>query len=314
MTSTRLRYPRMLPVCVAICLVAGQCFAAAGAPELPDPGKPRMTRDEQKQLGLQVAAEVYKQMPVQPDSSPETQYIQALGKRLVNTIPADRSWPFQFHVIAQKEINPIALPDFFQKLAAEGNSGPQFLSDHPNPGNRRTAIQAQIKNWPNQQYSSDSDEFASVRKHATGVQAYDAKEIAAGAKNGRWTAENKKNGVVFPDAPATAAAPAGAASMPAVSISAVQPSPNFQIADLGGLRIARPQNWEVIENRESSATIAPRAGVSGGAVAYGVVIRAQRAPAANMSASKLTEAVAQSLQSGDGNLKVVWQIQRLTVG
>src|SRR5207247_5386400 len=54
------------------------------------PGKPRMTRDEQKQLGLQVAAEVYKQMPVQPDSSPETQYIQALGKRLVNTIPADR--------------------------------------------------------------------------------------------------------------------------------------------------------------------------------------------------------------------------------
>src|SRR2546427_505374 len=91
MTSTRLRYPRMLPVCVAICLTAGQCFAAAGAPELPDPGKPRMTRDEQKQLGLQVAAEVYKQMPVQPDSSPETQYIQALGKRLVNTIPADRS-------------------------------------------------------------------------------------------------------------------------------------------------------------------------------------------------------------------------------
>ena len=55
MTSTRLRYPRMLPVCVAICLTAGQCFAAAGAPELPDPGKPRMTRDEQKQLGLQVA-------------------------------------------------------------------------------------------------------------------------------------------------------------------------------------------------------------------------------------------------------------------
>jgi len=211
-------------------------------------------------------------------------------------------------------INPIALADFFQKLAAEGNSGPQFLSDHPNPGNRRTAIQAQIKDWPNQQYSSDSDEFASVRKHATGVQAYDAKEIAAGAKNGRWTAENKKNGVVFPDAPATAAAPAGAASMPAVSISAVQPSPNFQIADLGGLRIARPQNWEVIENRESSATIAPRAGVSGGAVAYGVVIRSQRAPAANMSASKLTEAVAQSLQSGDSNMKVVGQIQRLTVG
>jgi len=384
-----------------------------------------MTRDEQKQLGLQVAAEVYRQMPVLPDSSPETQYIQALGKRLVNTIPADRSWPFQFHVVAQKEINafalpggpmfvnigtitaagneaelagvmaheiahvymqhsakqqdkssllqglaglagaaagalggvagtaaqtgiqigagtlllkysrgdeaqadavgaiilwkaginPIALADFFQKLAAEaGNSGPQFLSDHPNPGNRRTAIQTQIKNWPSQQYSSDSPQFASVQKHATGVQVYDAKEIAAGAKNGRWTAENKKNGAVFPDAPATAAASGGAGSMPAVSISAVQPSSNFQIADLGGLRIARPQNWEVIENQQSSATIAPRAGVSGGAVAYGVVIRSERAPSANMSPSQLTEAVAQSLQSGDSNMKAVGQIQRLTVG
>src|SRR5438876_11952119 len=124
-------------------------------------------------------------------------------------------------------------------------------------------------------------------------------------------AENKKNGEEFPDAPATAAAPAGAASMPAVSISAVQPSPNFQIADLGGLRIARPQNWEVIEHRESSATIAPPAGVSGGAVAYGVLIRAQRAPAANMSASKLTEAAAQSLQRGDSTTKVHGHIQRL---
>jgi len=110
------------------------------------------------------------------------------------------------------------------------------------------------------------------------------------------------------------AAPEGAASFPAVPISAVRPSPNFQIADLGGLRIARPRNWEVIENRESSATIAPRAGVSGGAVAYGVVIRLQRAPAANMSASKLTEAVAQSLQSSDSNMKVVGQIQPLTIG
>ena len=93
--------------------------------------------------------------------------------------------------------------------------------------------------------------------------------------------------------------------MPAVPVSAVQPSPNFRIADLGGLTIARPQNWEVIENRESSATIAPRAGVSGGAVAYGVVIRSMRPPSANMSVSKLTEAVAQSLQASDGNMKVV---------
>src|SRR5262249_7452534 len=123
--------------------------------------------------------------------------------------------------------NPVALADFFQKLAAEGNSGPQFLSDHPNPGNRRSAIQAQIKDWPPQQYSGDSAQFASVRQHANGVRAYNAKEIADGAKSGQWTSDNRKNGAVFPDAPAAAGGPA---SMPAVAISAVQPSSNFQTA------------------------------------------------------------------------------------
>src|SRR5215467_5481469 len=110
MTSTRLRNPRMPLIRVVICLMAAQYLLAAGAPELPDPGKPHMTRDEQMKLGLQAAGQVYKQMPVLPDSSPETQYIEALGKKLVNTIPADRSWPFQFHVVAQKEINAFALP------------------------------------------------------------------------------------------------------------------------------------------------------------------------------------------------------------
>ena len=143
------------------------------------------------------------------------------------------------------------------------------------------------------------------------MRAYDAKEIADGAKNGQWTAENKKNGAVFPDAPA--AGPA-AASMPAVSMSAVQPSANFQTADLGALTIARPQNWEVLENQQSSATIAPRAGVSGGAIAYGLVIRSTRAPAANMSASQLTAAIAQSLQISDSNMKAAGQVQPITVG
>src|ERR1041385_6235461 len=108
--TKQLGHQKILRVAVGICLLAAQCFAAAGAPELPDPGNRSMTRDEQKQLGLQVAGQVYTQMPVLPDSSPETQYIQTLGKRLANTIPADRSWPFQFHVIPQKEINAFALP------------------------------------------------------------------------------------------------------------------------------------------------------------------------------------------------------------
>ena len=100
--------------------------------------------------------------------------------------------------------------------------------------------------------------------------------------------------------------------MAPVAISAVQPSPNFQTADLGALRIARPQNWEIVDNQQNSATIAPRAGVSGGAVAYGVVIRVARV-GANTSATQITTAIAQNLQKSDSNMKVLGQVQPVTV-
>jgi hypothetical protein len=221
-------------------------------------------------------------------------------------------------------INPVALATFFEKLEKEGGGGgPQFLSDHPNPGNRKTAIQNEIKDWPAKQYSGDSPQFASTRQHAMGVKAYTAQEIEAGAKNGQWTAENKKNGAVFTKAPAPAAgtaggAPGGAspgpASMPAVPLTQVQPSRTFQTADLGGLKIARPQNWDIIENQQDSATIAPKAGVANGAVAYGVVMHASQAPSANMNPTQLTQAVVQSLQMSDPNMKPLGQVQQTNVG
>ena len=424
----RQRVQALLQILLAAMFVAAQCYAVGPVPELPDPGNPRMTRDQQRQIGLQAAAEVYKQMPVLPDSSPETQYIRMLGKRLVDVIPAAHSWPFEFHVIAQKEINafalpggpmfvnigtitaakneaelagvmshemahvymqhsakqqdknsllsglaglagavagamggaagtlaqagiqvgagtlmlkysrgdesqadavgaiimwkagfnPVALADFFETIAKQGSQGPQFLSDHPDPGNRRTAIQEEIKNWPPKQFSGNTPEFDAARKHAQGVRAYSAQEIADGAKSGQWVSENQKNGAVFAGAPATPGAPAappaaGSAPMPAVPISQVLPSPRFVNTNLGGVLLLRPDNWDVLENQQASATIAPRAGVSNSGVAYGVVIRADQAPG-NMNLGQLTSAVMQSLQRGDPNLRPVGQIQGVNLG
>jgi hypothetical protein len=375
-------------------------------------------------------------MPVLPDSSPETKYIQALGQRLYSAIPADRSWPFQFHVIAQKEVNafalpggpmfvnigtigavdneaelagvmahemahvymqhsakqqdkgslleglaglagaiagtgtvgslaragiqigagtlmlkysrgdeaqadavgaiimwkagfnPVALADFFEKLQAQtGSSGPQFLSDHPNPGNRKSAIQDEIAEWPARKYSGDSPKFAGVRKHSTGVPMYTATEIADGAKSGRWTSDNRKNGAIFADAPAAASAAVGGdsntapapsaapvpASVPAAPVSAVEPHSNFLNANVGVMRIDRPENWEVMGADQNSATIAPRAGVSENAVAYGVVIRQMSAPSANLAPDRLTAAIVQSLRSGDAKMKQVGDIEPINV-
>lgn len=421
---------RWLAVCLTCCLVAGQGLAVGIAPELPDPGNPSMSRDQQGQLGLQVAGEVYKQMPVLPDSSRETQYVQKLGKRLAATIPPERSWPFQFHVIAQKEINafalpggpmfvnigtiraadneaelagvmahemahvymqhsakqqekesllgglagiagamagrlggvwgtlaqggiqfgagtvmlkysrgdesqadavgaiilskanynPVALADFFEKIEKQGSSGPQFLSDHPNPGNRRAAIQQEIADWPAQKSRRDNREFIAVRKHAASVRAYTAQEIADGAKSGRWVAENPKNGAVFSGATSGGSATVGTASqanvgsMPTVPITDVQPSSIFRQTELNTMKIVRPENWDVIKDQQQdSVTIAPRLGMSGSAVAYGVVIQVVQPPSTNVSVQQITAAIVKSLESGDSNMKQTGEIQSITV-
>src|SRR5689334_1458282 len=92
---------------LAIAVPAG---AQPAGPTFPNPGKTSMSKENQQALGMQVAADVYKTMPVLPDDSPETQYVRQLGQKLVATIPAEFSWPFEFHVIPQKDINAFALP------------------------------------------------------------------------------------------------------------------------------------------------------------------------------------------------------------
>lgn len=417
--SKKMRWASIL---LALCLVTDVASGQRNAPVLPNPGNPRMTRDQQEKLGLQVARKVYKQMPVLPDASPLTKYVQSIGRRLAETIPPAHSWPFQFHVIEQKEINafalpggpmfvnvgtiraadseaelagvmahemahvymqhsakqqqkssllgglagiagaiagatmggawgtlaqsgirfgagtlmlkysrtdeaqadavgaiimwkagynPVALADFFEKIEQQGGNGPQFLSDHPNPGNRRAAIEREIAEWPTKQYRRNETEFAAARKEADKAPAYTAKEISEGAKSGRWSLQNRKDGAVFPGASGESAA---VASVPVAPLSAVQPSPTFQRTTLGSMTIARPENWNITLGRQSgSATIAPVAGVSGGSVAYGVVIQMVRVQNQNLSVRRLTQAVAQNLRDSDPNMQQSGSVQLIRV-
>jgi Zn-dependent protease with chaperone function len=111
--QTRNFSARMLALLLALLLTQPFALTTAQAqtsPTMPDPGSAGMNKQQQQQLGLQAMGEVYKQMPVLPDSSPETQYIQRLAKKLTAVIPPDKTWPYQFHVIPASDINAFALP------------------------------------------------------------------------------------------------------------------------------------------------------------------------------------------------------------
>jgi len=103
-------FTRAVALLLAMAFSAMEMAAAVSTPQLPDPGETGVSKQRQEQIGRQAAREVYGQMPVLPDYSPETQYVRRLGAKLVSVIPPEYSWPYEFHVIPQKDINAFALP------------------------------------------------------------------------------------------------------------------------------------------------------------------------------------------------------------
>ena len=75
------------------------------------------------------------------------------------------------HLMSEAGYNPIEMAHFFEKLAASGGQGPQFLSDHPNPGNRQQAIDREIRTLPQRQYGFETGEFARAKSEALALPA-----------------------------------------------------------------------------------------------------------------------------------------------
>ncbi|HLH01038.1 MAG TPA: M48 family metallopeptidase [Bryobacteraceae bacterium] len=273
---------------IALALAASSARAAVEF----TPCKNNMAPEQQIQLGEKVAQQVYRQMPVLPESSPVTEYIQNLGERLVAVAPGYK-WPYHFHVVNMAEINafalpggevfvnlgaiqaaeseaqlagamaheishvvlqhsacnaerqqrvgllaglgqiaagvllggaagtvaqegigltagfgflkmsrgaekqadlegarlaynagfdPRGLPQFFQIIEAKyGAGGSQFMSDHPNPGNRTEYIAKEIAAFPPRaDLATTSPEFERVKDAAIVMHAYTAREVASG--------------------------------------------------------------------------------------------------------------------------------------
>lgn len=421
MANRSLKY-RIVAVILALLLTQpGWLLAAVSTPQLPNPGSAPFSKEQQEQLGLQAAAEVYKQMPVLPDSSPSAQYIKRLGKKLVSVIPQEYSWPYDFHVIPQKEINAFALPggpmfvnigaitaadseaqlagvmahemahvymqhsakqaskqaftqgilgvlgavvgggavgtlarlgmqigagvvslkysrgdeaqadavgaiimykagydpralaQYFEKIGGEGGGGgPQFLSDHPDPGNRSAAIEKEASAWPPRNYQNNSQAFVQAKQDASRVRVYTAQEIADAAKQGTWARENARNGAVPANVPASSnGAGQPAANIGDISLQQIRPSGSLKQLDHSAFTISYPSNWQAYGDANSSVTIGPPAAVAQGAVAYGAVIGGAQDPNAG-SLDGATQDLINNLQQSN-NLRVSGSPQSIRV-
>src|SRR5579859_6715353 len=96
-------------------LIAWFLVSILAAPQLlearvqPTHGFDLFSADQELQEGKQAAQETNKQLPLLSDSDPVTKYVQQLGAKLAAHAPGEK-WPYNFHVVNQKEINAFAMP------------------------------------------------------------------------------------------------------------------------------------------------------------------------------------------------------------
>jgi len=374
------------------------------------------TPEQDIQVGQQAAAEVYKKMPVLPENDPLTKYLQRIGNDLASHANANpingQKWPFNFHVIAQKDVNAFALPggamfvnvgtivsadneaelagvmahemshvrlrhgtvnaskggmlealgqiaggvlgngaagslarlgtqigvgsvllkfsrdyereadllgtdlmydtgynpqamaDFFKKLDAEGGArGPQFLSDHPNPGNRSEYVAAEVRTLPARSgYRGNSSDWTSIKSKAASTKTYTGQQIA----NGQFT----PTGVTGPGSNGGGSVQPVSASTGSAS-GGLTPSGNYQTFEHNAYRIKYPDNWTANGKADSNVTFAPNGGIVNNGVAYGVIVDGFKPQSSDLDSA--TRELVQNLQQGNPGMKQVGNSEEITV-
>jgi Zn-dependent protease with chaperone function len=134
-------------------------------------------------------------------------------------------------MMAKAGYNPLEMARFFEKLESQGGrgGGPQFLSSHPNPGNRMKVIQEEIQYMPRANYTNgDTAAFRDLQSRVGSLPAQTNTQNRAGA------------------------------------VASGDPRPSGRMREYrnSAFSIAHPDNWETFgDNQSAVVTIAPRSGL-----------------------------------------------------
>jgi hypothetical protein len=149
-------------------------------------------------------------------------------------------------IMARAGYDPRRMADMFRTIEKQsgGAGGPEWLSSHPNPGNRYEAIQREAANLRIEGTAPSQAEFQGIQSHLKGMSpAYTAEQIARAKQSGQ-----RLPGVSGGDTREVIRT--GSARVEA-------PSGQFQTVSVGSfLRLQIPSNWRGVDG-SNSVTFAP---------------------------------------------------------
>jgi beta-barrel assembly-enhancing protease len=197
-------------------------------------------------------------------------------------------------MVADAGYDPRQLAAFFEKLEAKHgreNELTQFLSDHPNPGNRVAAVNEEARYLPRRKYAED--------------------------ETGRFHAmQDLVRQFPAPNAPrATDAEERREPSIPGAR-------PSNRLIDYRGqaFSLAYPDNWQAFGDRQVSAvTIAPRDGIlqtenGKTQIGYGLEVSYYHPKAAGVDLNRDTEALVRQLKQANAGMRTGREARAIQVG
>ena len=189
---------------------------------------------------------------------------------------------------------PHQMASFFEKL--EKQMGPsasstfsQFLSDHPNPGNRAEAVTTEVKTLLPRTYLADSAEFRDVKQRVATMKPLTSEQVTAMQTQG-----GNPNASIQPE-------------------SDVTPSANLKVFTHSEYQISYPENWQIFGDQNSNVTIAPRSGVSQNAIAYGLMIAKYQPEKPGTNLDDATRELLASLRQSNPDLKQIGHAETVRV-
>jgi hypothetical protein len=203
-------------------------------------------------------------------------------------------------IMAAAGYDPRDMANVFRTIEKEsGSGGPQWMSDHPNPGNRYEYINAEARSLRVSNPRQNTAEFQNVQAHLRTLSPAMSSEDVARRNAGRQPAPTGTSG-----------------SNRSISRNVPRPDSRYQSYNEGNLfRVSVPANWEELGNN-NSVTFAPQGGygnLNGQSVfTHGMEMGLTRSESHDLQTA--TDELIQAMQQGNPRLSRPNNYDRGTIG
>ncbi len=201
-------------------------------------------------------------------------------------------------IMARAGLDPMQMASMFETIQKQGGSrGPEWLSSHPNPGNRREAIEKEARMLQVRNRDRESGDLATVQARLEQLPpALSTEQIARRARSEGAGGE------------------VGTSGTPSANVE--PPSREFRTHEVGSLfRVSVPENWQPARTG-SSVRFAPEgASASSGrgqVFTHGIEFGVAANDSANLE--EATQALVSAFAQSNPGLRMAGRAQRVTFG